>query len=86
MSVLWISLSALVPDFRNRAIRVTFTEPPAANGVDLVHKNDAGLVLLGIGEHFADDSGRLADVLVHDGRGHDLQELGLHVAGQRASD
>ncbi len=40
----------------------------------LVHENDAGLVLLGVAEHLADDARRLADVLVHDGRGQHLRE------------
>ena len=56
---------------RRRALR----EASSADGVDLVHKDDARLVLLGILEHFADDARRLADVLVHDGGRDDLDKI-----------
>lgn len=41
-------------------------EATAADGVDLVHEDDAGLVLLGVAKHLADQSGGLANVFVDD--------------------
>lgn len=59
-------------------------ETAAADGVDLVHEDDARLVLLGVAEHLADEPRTLADVLVHDGRGHHLEEVGVDVGCDRA--
>ena len=47
--------------------RGALAEAPAADGVDLIHEDDAGLVLLGVPKHLADQPRALADVLVHDG-------------------
>ena len=52
-------------------------EPSSANGVDLVHEDDAGLVVARITEHLAHYACRLADVLVDDGGGDDLEEVGV---------
>lgn len=57
-------------------------ESLSSDGINLIHKDDAGLVLLGIAEHFSDYSGRLSNVLVNDGRSNYLQELGIDLAGQ----
>lgn len=46
-------------------------EPPPADRVDLVHEDDARLVLLGVPEHLADQPGRLAYILVDDSRRDD---------------
>mmetsp|Transcript_5253 Transcript_5253/g.12581 ORF Transcript_5253/g.12581 Transcript_5253/m.12581 type:complete len:217 (+) Transcript_5253:362-1012(+) len=54
-------------------------ESLAANGIDLVHEDDARLMFLGIAEHLSDDTGALSDVLVDDGTGHDLDEASDHV-------
>ncbi len=51
--------------------RGAFAEAAAADGVDLVHEDDARFVLLGVAEHFADQSRRFADVFVDDGGGDD---------------
>lgn len=59
--------------------RGALAEAPAADGVDLVHEDDAGLVLLGVPKHLADQPRALADVLVHDGRRHHLEEVGVNV-------
>ena len=40
---------------------------PAADGINLVHEDDAGLVLSRIAKHLADEARALADVLVHNG-------------------
>ena len=56
-------------------------EALAPNGIDLIHEDDAGLVLLGIAEHLADEPRALPDVLVHDRGGHHLEEVGVDVAG-----
>ena len=56
-------------------------EAAPADGVDLVHEDDAGLVLPRVPEHLPDQPRALPDVLVHDGRGDHLQEVGVDVAG-----
>jgi hypothetical protein len=61
-------------------------EPTATNGVDLVHENDTRLVLACVPEHLADDTGRLANVLVHNGRGDNLKEVGLQGGGDSTSE
>ncbi|KAG5462905.1 MAG: hypothetical protein BJ554DRAFT_2942 [Olpidium bornovanus] len=58
-------------------------EPPPADRVDLVHKNDARLVLPGVPEHLSDEPRALSDVLVDDRGRHDLEEIGLEAAGRR---
>jgi hypothetical protein len=57
-------------------------EPAAADGVDLVHEDDARLVILGEAEHLAYDAGGFADVLVDDGGCNDLEEGRGDVRGQ----
>merc|ERR1712223_2248034 len=48
-------------------------EPPSSNGVDLVHEDDARLVVSRVVEHLPNQPGRLANVLVHDGAGSWLE-------------
>mmetsp|Transcript_75506 Transcript_75506/g.161761 ORF Transcript_75506/g.161761 Transcript_75506/m.161761 type:complete len:274 (+) Transcript_75506:100-921(+) len=61
--------------------RGSLREPLTSDGIDLVHENDARLVLLGVAEHLADDARALSDVLVDDGRSDDLEEVGGHIVG-----
>lgn len=42
------------------------------NSVDLIHEDDAGLMVSGIVEHLSDEPGTLTDVLVNNGAGHHL--------------
>lgn len=44
------------------------------DGVDLVHEDDAGLVVPGIVEHLPDEPGALSNVLIHNGAGHNLTQ------------
>ena len=60
----------------------TLGETTSADGIDLVHKDDAGLMVLGEAKHLPDDAGGLADVLVDDGGRHDLEEGAVNVGGQ----
>ena len=48
------------------------------DGVDLVHEDDAGLVVAGVVEHLSDESGALPNVLIHDGAGHHLETNHTH--------
>ena len=48
------------------------------DGVDLVHEDDAGLVVAGVVEHLSDESGTLPNVLIHDGAGHHLETNHTH--------
>jgi len=59
-------------------------EASAADRVDLVHEDDAGLVVARVREHLPDHARRLADVLVHDGARHDLEEVAVELAGDGA--
>ena len=43
------------------------------DGVDLIHKDDAWLMVSGIVEHLSDQSGTFTDVLINDGAGHHLK-------------
>lgn len=43
------------------------------DGINLIHKDDAWLVVPGIVEHLSDEPGALTDVLVYNGAGHHLQ-------------
>ncbi len=52
------------------------TEPPATNSINLVHENDAWLMLLCIAKHLPDQSGALSNVLVHYGAGYNLCKAG----------
>ena len=61
-----------------------FREPPPANSVNLVHEDNARLVLARIPEHLAHHPRRLADVLVDDRGGDDFEELGVERRGDRA--
>ena len=54
------------------------------NVVYLVHEDDARLVVPRVPKHLPDQPRRLADVLVDDRRRDDLQEVGVHVCGDRA--
>ena len=65
----------LVQQFHQRALdlavgRGALAEASPADGVDLVHEDDARLVLLGVPEQLPDQPRRLANVLVDD-RGRD---------------
>lgn len=42
------------------------------DGINLIHKDDAWLVVSGIVEHLSDEPCTLTDVLVHNGARHDL--------------
>ena len=66
-------------DFTIRAR--TLGEPPAADSVDLVHEDDARLVLARVSEHFAYHTRTLANVLVHDSTRDDLQEVRIEGSG-----
>lgn len=46
---------------------------PPTDGVNLVHENDAGLMVAGVIEHLSNQPGALADVLVHDCAGNHLE-------------
>ena len=59
-------------------------EPASADGVDFVHEDDAGLVVARVAEHLAHHARGLADVLVHDGGGDHLEEVGLERRGDGA--
>lgn len=61
--------------------RRALAEAAPADRVDLVHEDDARLVLLGVAEHLADQAGRLANVLVDDGGCDDLEEVGRERGG-----
>lgn len=55
------------------------------DGINLIHEDNAWLVIPSIVEHLSDEPGTLTDVLVYDGAGHHLQhnerhELGEHTA------
>ena len=78
-------------DLHQRALDLTVRagalgEPAPADGVDLVHEDDAGLVVARIAEHLAHHARRLADVLVHDGGGDHLEEVGLERRSDRAGE
>ena len=60
--------------------RRALTESAAPNGINLIHEDDARLVVLGIPKHLSNQSSRLAYVLVHYGTGDYLQEVGINVA------
>ena len=47
--------------------RGALREASAADRVNLVHENDAGLVVSRIRKHFSDHASALADVFVHNG-------------------
>lgn len=48
------------------------------DGIDLVHKNDAWLVVSSVVEHLSDQPGTLTDVLVHNRAGHHLWRTHTH--------
>ena len=56
-------------------------EPPPADGVNLVHEDDARLVVPCIVEHLPDQAGRLSNVLVHDRAGDDFEEVCVELTG-----
>lgn len=47
-------------------------EKGITNSIDLVHEDNAGLMVSGVVEHLSDESGALTNVLVNNGAGHDL--------------
>ena len=67
----------LVEQFHERTLnltigRCTLREPRATDGINLVHENDARLVVPSETKHLTDNPGRLSDVLINNGRRHDL--------------
>ena len=58
-------------------------EPPPTDGVDLVHEDDARLVVSGIVEHLPDQPRRLSNVLVHNRTGDNFEEVGVKLACNR---
>lgn len=42
-------------------------KPSASDGINLIHKDDAGLVLFGIAKHLSDEASTLSNVLVDNG-------------------
>ena len=65
--------------------RRAFGEAATADGVYLVHENDARLVIASVCEHLANHARTLADVLVDDGARHDFEEAAVQLAGDGAS-
>mmetsp|Transcript_79136 Transcript_79136/g.157319 ORF Transcript_79136/g.157319 Transcript_79136/m.157319 type:complete len:255 (-) Transcript_79136:649-1413(-) len=59
-------------------------EAAPTNRIDLVHEDDAWLVIPRVAKHLANEARRLADVLVDDGGGDHLEELGVDVVGDSA--
>lgn len=53
----------------------SFAESAPSNGINLIHENDARLMLLGIPKHLSDQASTLANVLVHNGTRHNLQSM-----------
>lgn len=47
-------------------------ETSITNSINLVHEDNAGLMVSGIVEHLSDESGTLTNVLVNNGAGHNL--------------
>jgi len=54
------------------------TEPPPTNCINLIHEDDAWLMLLCIAKHLPDQSCALSNVLVHYCAGHNLCEAGCN--------
>lgn len=42
------------------------------DSIDLIHEDNAGLMVSGVVEHLSDESGTLTNVLVNNGAGHHL--------------
>mmetsp|Transcript_28829 Transcript_28829/g.81222 ORF Transcript_28829/g.81222 Transcript_28829/m.81222 type:complete len:254 (-) Transcript_28829:479-1240(-) len=59
--------------------RSALAEAAATDGVNLVHEDDAGLVVAGVAKHLTDEARALANILVDNGRGNHLEEVGLDV-------
>ncbi|GMS82430.1 hypothetical protein PENTCL1PPCAC_4605, partial [Pristionchus entomophagus] len=59
----------------------SLAEPTTADSVDLIHEDDARLVVSGVVEHLPDHTGRLADVLVDDGGRDNLHEVAVQLGG-----
>ena len=55
----------------------SFRESSTSDGINLIHEDDAGLVVASIVEHLTDKTGALADVLVYDGGGYNFEEVGV---------
>lgn len=47
-------------------------EKSITNSIDLIHEDNAWLMVSGIVEHLSDESGTLTNVLVNNGAGHNL--------------
>ena len=79
----------LVEQLHQRALnlpvgRGALAEPATSDRINLVHEYDTGLVIARVVEHFSDEPRTLADILVHNGRGDNLQEVGIELGGDRA--
>jgi hypothetical protein len=59
-------------------------ESSPADGVDLIHKDHAGLMVTRITKHLAHYARGFANVLVNDGGGDDLEKVGIEGRGDRA--
>lgn len=62
----WIS----IPPYKNGldcSVQKSIT-----NSIDLIHEDNAGLMVSGVVEHLSDESGTLTNVLVNNGAGHNL--------------
>lgn len=45
------------------------------DGINLIHEDDAWLVVTGVVEHLSDQPSTLTDVFIHDRAGHHLQHF-----------
>lgn len=48
------------------------------DGIDLVHEDDAGLVVSGVVKHLSDQTGALSNVFINYGARHHLQHRQTH--------
>ena len=55
------------------------------DSINLIHEDDAWLVVPGIVKHLSDQPGTFPDVFVHNGAGHNLQQSHTHTHTHRLS-
>ena len=82
----WVNVET---DLHQRALYLTICagalgEPSPADGVDLVHKDDAGFMVTRITEHLAHYARGFPNVLVNDGGGDNLEKVGVEGRSDRA--
>mmetsp|Transcript_45758 Transcript_45758/g.115181 ORF Transcript_45758/g.115181 Transcript_45758/m.115181 type:complete len:256 (+) Transcript_45758:258-1025(+) len=65
--------------------RCSFGKTTATNGINLIHKDDARLMITCVTEHFANQTCTLTDVLVHDCTRDNLEKGGIDIACQSTS-